>query len=377
MEYEGIGLDLFPNYSLENYKVTKVEVDIGESPEDLRQRMEEERKTIIKRNNNFNEGVDLHKNLKKIDIELINDIPEGWSPFDPISDIGLLDLARSIDNVGLIYPIYVMVDKLGAYSVIIGRCRLLAYIKLFEETNNPKYKFIPSYIIDMNEVDELFLRTMVIESNIGFRSISKSNLIKSLIINYEAMKMAKEFRNEKNVAMELAKTYNMSTSSIFNFLKARDLCNEALTLLFDEKIPLKSAIYLARVPKEMQLNILRRYGIEGVKVFFRLKLLTTEGNLSIEKLDEKIKLVENITPHKTRITVELHRELVNPFLEYLNGFVKEKASRFAGLVSQGKFKYVFKVKYDEETMGLYADKNIIDKNLLKKLNSKTCAEFFK
>ncbi len=32
MEYEGVGLDLFPNYSLENYKVTKVEVDIGESP---------------------------------------------------------------------------------------------------------------------------------------------------------------------------------------------------------------------------------------------------------------------------------------------------------------------------------------------------------
>ncbi len=83
------GIDLSPNYRLHKVEVTEYMLS-SLSQEESEKRSKEERQIILKRNSNFNMGVDLHKNMQNIDIELIEDIPEGWSPFDEISDIGLL-----------------------------------------------------------------------------------------------------------------------------------------------------------------------------------------------------------------------------------------------------------------------------------------------
>jgi len=110
------------------------------------------------------------------------------------------DLMRSIENVGLINPIYCTVDNAGNYSVIIGRVRVIAYCNLYEKYGKSlKYKYIPSYVIPFDEIDELYMRSMIIESNILFRKISKFNKIRSLIENYQIMKEMKQFRGEKNI----------------------------------------------------------------------------------------------------------------------------------------------------------------------------------
>ncbi len=339
-----------------------------------RQKVEKKKNAILRMEKNFNKGVNLHENLENVDIKLIHDTPKGWNPFNPPTEIETLDLMRSIENVGLIYPIYVTKDKFGKYTLICGRCRLTAYANLFNITNSPRYQSIPCYILPAEEVDELFLRTLIVESNIGFRFISKFNLIQSLIINYDIMKKTKLYRNEKNIGMELAKTFNMSESSVFNFLRVKSLCDEVLDLLFEKKITLKAAIYLARVSKETQKNILERIGAEAVNVIFRLKLLTSRDYSSIEKLEERIKATQNIIPPKTKIIIEMQRELVNPLFKLLAKFKKDEASAF---IYNTKFNYIFNIKYDGETMDYYVNEGMIDKNLLRKINAKTMTELMK
>jgi hypothetical protein len=366
------GTDLRPNYRLQNdsIKITEQQIKLPPpSEEDLRMKAEFEKKTILKRGKNFKDGVCFYDNFQRLNIELIQDVPAGWNLFDPPKPHELADLIRSVETVGLINPIYVIVNSFGYYNVICGRSRLLAFLNLFQSTGLEKYKFIPSYVINAEEVDELFLRTMIIESNLNFRSISKFNLIQSLITQYEIMKRAKLYRNDANIAEEVAKTFEVSETCVFNYMKVKNLCNEALTLLYEDRIKLKTAIYLARVPKEMQLNILERFGIKGVNTIFKLKLLTCDGDISIEKLDDKIKYLETFTPPKTRITIEVSREFLAKLIDCLIELKDQVIIPFACKNTRGKTSSVFKVRFNSEDMEHYFKEKVVDEKIYKKLIS--------
>ena len=367
------GTDLRPRYYLKNdtIKITETSIDIGEpSPESLKRWAEFERKTILLREKNFNEGCNFYENLQNLDIGLIGDLPSGWNLFDKPKEHELVDLMRSIRTVGLIYPIYVLLHSSGSYSVICGKCRLVAYINLFRSTGELKYKHIPAYVINEDDVDELFIRTMIIESNLRYRTISKSNMIQSVITTYEIMKKAKIYRNEKNVGTELSELFEISESTVFNFVKVRHLCDQALTLLYEDRISLKAALYLTKVSKETQVNILERFGIKGVNAIFKLKLITSEGDISVEKLNERIDSLKKFTPPTTKITIELRREFVNKLLECLMEFKDSDIQPFANFYTKGNTSTVFKVRCDKEAMDYYIKENVIDENIYKRLISK-------
>jgi len=366
------GMDLRPNYRLQNddVKITETEIKLPPpSLEDVKRWADFERKSIIRREKNFTEGVNFFEDFQNLDINLIGDIPTGWNLFDPPKKHELNDLIRSIETVGLIYPIYVMMHSSGDYSVICGRSRLLAYMNLYSSSKSLKYRYIPSYIIKEEEVDELFIRKMIIESNISFRTISKFNLIQSVITNYEIMCRAKSFRGETNVSEEIAKTFEISETSVFNYLKVRTLCNEALTLLYEDRIKLKAALYLTKVSKETQKNILEKFGIKGVNTIFKLKLITRDGDVSVEKLEENIKYLETFTPAKTRMTIEVSREFVAKLIEFLLEFKDEIIVPFACRNTKGKTSKVFRVKCNVEDMGHYIKEKQVDEKLYKKLIS--------
>ena len=168
------GTDLRPTYRLKNDDiiVTTTEVKVNHSPEELKMWANRERESIIKREKNFAEGINFYENFEKVDIETIDDTPIGWNLFE-VKEADVAELMRSIEAIGLLDPIYVTREQDGTHTVICGRLRLLAFISLFELTGDTAYKFIPAFVINSSEVDELFLRSMIIESNIKFRSISK------------------------------------------------------------------------------------------------------------------------------------------------------------------------------------------------------------
>ena len=251
-----LGEDLRPDYRLKNdpTRITVEEIPLNHPPELLKEWAERDRNILIRRSKILNEKPDFFNNFQKIDIDIINDDFSAWNLFEWPSKMEQVDLMRSINNVGLIHPIYVTIDRNGRYSVIIGRCRLIAYCNLFEKTGLEKYRYIPCFVIPYEEVDELFIRSMMIESNICFRRISKGNMIRSLLENYEIMKKTKKFRNEKNIGMELSKQFNISESTVFNYLRVKNLCDPGLTMLYDEEISMQVATYLTKVPKGMSVT---------------------------------------------------------------------------------------------------------------------------
>ncbi|MCL2323155.1 MAG: ParB N-terminal domain-containing protein, partial [Oscillospiraceae bacterium] len=273
LERGELGMNLKPY--IPDPRLHSEELIIPRTAEEMKIRSDREIEILKLRAQSINEKPCFHNNLQMVNVEEIQDSFSDWNHFDLPDQMEQYDLMRSIENVGLLNPIYCTIDKDGRYSVIIGRVRLIAYCNLYEQTGfSDKYKYIPTYVIPLDEIDELQIRTMMIESNICFRKISKFNMIRALIENYQIMKESKKYRNEKNVGMEIAKLFNVSEATTFNFLKTRDLCNTGLALLYDEKITLQIATYLAKVPKETQEKILEVYGVEGVKAIHRLKLLT-------------------------------------------------------------------------------------------------------
>jgi ParB family chromosome partitioning protein len=334
---------------------------------------EAQNKMEILKATSVNEKPNFYDNLQMIPTSIIEDIPEGWNLFDTPTDAEIMDLMRSIDSVGLINPIHVMLNSSGVYCVIIGRFRHLAYINLLNLTKNKKYEKIPAYVINQDDVDELYIRNIIFESNFKFRSISKFNLIQTMIQNYEIMRRTKQFRNELNVAMELSKKFEVAESTVFDYLKVRKLCDTGLHHLYNGNINLKAACYLTRVPKDLQEDIIREFGVESVNAIFRLKLLVANEKITLEKLKKQIEVVNNMTPDKTRLTIEVQRELLSALIELLLEFKRFEAGNQAGKM-QGKFKNVFNFKCNMSDMKYYLDKSLIDKVSLNKLLAQTITE---
>ena len=127
-----LGEDLRPDYRFKNdpIKITEEEIQLNHSSETLKKWAEEERNILIRREKVINEKPEFFNNLQKVDIDIIHDDFAPWNLFEWPTDMEEVDLARSIENVGLLNPIYVTLDKNGRYNVIIGRCRLLAFCNL-------------------------------------------------------------------------------------------------------------------------------------------------------------------------------------------------------------------------------------------------------
>jgi hypothetical protein len=184
------GEDLRPQPRMKNHISEEIEfVPSTLSPEIAKKFAAAKENLEYLKRTTLNEKPELFHNLQRIDVRIIHDIPDGWSLFDDPTAEEVLDLMRSIDSIGLIHPIHVMLTDAGKYVMLIGKFRHIAYMNLFEITgNDSRYKYIPAYVIKEDEFDELFLRNMIFESNFKFRSISKFNLIQTLISNYEIMR---------------------------------------------------------------------------------------------------------------------------------------------------------------------------------------------
>ncbi|MCL2321642.1 MAG: ParB/RepB/Spo0J family partition protein [Oscillospiraceae bacterium] len=370
------GEDLRPKILLKNVTCESIDVSLSHSnltPEIAQKIAENQKKMEILKTTSVNEKPNFYDNLQMIPTAIIEDMPEGWNLFDTPSDAELMDLMRSIESVGLINPIHVMHTSSGTYCVIIGRFRHLAYTNLLNITKNTLYEKIPAYVINQDDVDELYIRNMIFESNFKFRSISKFNLIQTMIQNYNLMRRTKKYRRQLNVAMELSKQFEVSESTVFDYLKVRKLCDTGLYHLYNGNITLKAAVYLTRVPKELQEEIIKEFGVESVNAIFKLKLLVANEKISLEKLKKQIGVVNDLVPEKTRITIEVQRELLSALIELLLQFKRFEAASCAGKMG-GKFSKVFNFKCNNEDMKYYLEKGLINKVSLKKLLAQSLTE---
>ncbi|MCL2320885.1 MAG: ParB N-terminal domain-containing protein [Oscillospiraceae bacterium] len=277
---------LFPTKRVKNdpVKETHEEIDLHLTNEQLERMRKREQAVLKKRFENFTEGVDLFKNFQKVDIDEMNYVHNSWNYFDKPNKLELLSLIASIESIGIINPLILLREMNGTYTIISGKSRVIALKNLYNNTKNEKYRFIASFILDYSEVDQYFLRALIMDSNAHYRSLSKGTLIMSAIERFEILKRTKQFRSTTKIAEALADEFLVSKNTILNYLGMRKLREEVMLLVLENRIKLESAKCLARVNQDMQLMILENFGLEHINEVHRVKYLTEQNNLTLPQL---------------------------------------------------------------------------------------------
>ncbi|MCL2321574.1 MAG: ParB/RepB/Spo0J family partition protein, partial [Oscillospiraceae bacterium] len=331
---------------------------------------------ILKRRaSNFTYGVDIYKNFQYVDIDLITPCPPNWNYFKKPNKEQLITLISSVESVGVLCPLILYKQKNhDDYTVICGHSRLAALKNLFENTQDIRYKKAPCYVLDYDEIDEYYIRAMIIDSNLSYRSMDKTVLMKAIIERYTILKRTKTYRSEINLAQALADEFLVSRSTVYNYLCLKKLCEEAMVLLLEKRINLQAARYLARVNHEVQVMILENFGIENINTIHRIKLLTMKDNIELPELLKLIEKAKELVPFKTTIKVTVVRHLVNKFFELAADLNKYAITNYQGVFHTNNSKRYCNIAYNEEEIKYYLEKDMINLENLNIVNARNIEE---
>ena len=364
-----IGDDLLPNYPLKNrHKVIEEYLFIDEDSEEEK---DIKRKKFQTREKNFSKGVDIFKNFQYLDIHTLVDEKSGWAYFDKPNVYQHLDLMSSIQSIGILNPLIVRKLPDGKYEILCGHSRAHALMSLFDNSKNERFLYAPCFIIE-EEIEEYFIRSMLIDANLNYRTISRETYIRAIFERFELINRTKKYRNELNIAQTLADEFGVSKATINNYLALKSLCNEALTVVCNKELKLSSARQLAKFNHEDQLYILEHTSLENLNEESKIKILTR--NINTEKpspkdLEWKMESLERIVPSSTCVKVDISKESLVKFLNVVIDFKKTDLMRFSREKDRKYIKDNFRVTLKESDMKLYKSKGIIDDEIIKKVCS--------
>ncbi|MCL2323910.1 MAG: ParB N-terminal domain-containing protein [Oscillospiraceae bacterium] len=364
-----VGDDLMPNAPLKNNKFKTVEEFILEADEE--ENREYERGVMELREKDFSEGIDIFKNFQYLDIDLLNQDERGWNYFERPNVLQHLDLMASIQNLGVFSPLIVNKNFEGKYIVICGQSRVNALKDLFKNTKNERFKYAPCFIIE-GKIDEYYVRSLIIDSNLTYRSVRRETLLKAIFERAELLKRTKKFKNELNVAQTIADEFGLSKGTINNYLTMKKLCPEAMTLVSKKELNMDSAKKLAKFEQEDQLYILEHTSLKNLNDQFKAKVLTKDIDLAkpVQKqIDEKIETLDTKVPNMTTVKVEVAKDRLVKFLNLVIEFKKEELAGFSKLTDRKYIKKTINVTVNETHMEHFVSNGIIDKALINRVCS--------
>ena len=345
-----------------------------EEAEELQKAQQGFIKTRVK---NFSEGVNLLENVKKIDIELMQDAPPNWYYMPLPNESQLLTLMASIENLGLLNPIILLQHpNYDKYSILSGKSRVLALKNLYARDKLDKYKYPICFILKEDEVDEYYLRSLILDLNFSYRTIPQEVFIRMILERYELLKRSKQFRNEFSIAEQLAEEFLMSESSIYNYLTLKKLTEEVMTLLFEKRITLQTARLLAKVNKEVQIAILENVDYKELNCKHRMEYITKDCDTSTDEIKKRIKESQDLVPHKTTFTIEIHKDALEKCTNSILDIKKDVTVTLGSKFAVKNIDEFCKVAYNKDHMKYYLEKNMIDQTVLDRLTAKTVRELF-
>ncbi|MCL2321743.1 MAG: ParB N-terminal domain-containing protein [Oscillospiraceae bacterium] len=346
-----------------------------ESREEMRRT---EMEVLRKRSSNFSQGVDISENMQRIDIELMNPSTEDWNYMPLPSKAEMIPLIASIESIGLLQPLILLKQEDGTYTILCGRSRYLALCYLYNKNPLDRFKYPMCFVLDAKKVDEHFIRALIIDSNFNYRKIPQHIFIRMILERHVILKNSKMFRSESNVARELATEFNMSESSVYNYLSLSNLSEEVMTLLFEKRISLRVAGAYARVNPEVQLMILNNIDFKDVNFYFKIEFITRGRNIkTLDDVLARIKSSKDIVPQNSVVHIKLNNGLLELFMEKLVEILKEAVSKYSLAIGNGSIARIFKVKYDKALMKYLAAMNYVDQNILNKLNGRTITDVYR
>ena len=372
------GDDLMPHYYPKNRRTRQIDEEINlfgsmEEEEAFKKRERElTRKKLDLRAENYTNGVDYFKDFKYIEISLLISEQKGWNYFDKPKKHQFLNLMSSIESIGIFNPLIVMPTEDGKFVILCGESRAKALYNLHKKTGEERFKYAPCFIID--DVEEYFVRTLMIDSNLTYRTISQEVYIKAIFERHELLQRTKTYKNEINVAEVLAEEFDTSTATIYNYLTLKKLCKEALTLIYEKSLKLKSGRLLARLNPEDQLYVLENVSLEDLNTPHRIKCITAEEKISRRELDQRIRLAKDMMPYSTRIQIDISPEMLNKFLNKVVDFKRTEIPKLSSDYAKEHNQKYFKIKLNKEHMEFYREKNIVNEELLDKVYTRKLEE---
>lgn len=236
-------------------------------------------------------------------------------PFRVVHNKALEMLAEDIKEHGLLNPILVRVLGFGGrYEILSGHRRMEA-LKLNGETE------ADVRIIKCTDTEAA---NIVIQSNLLQRDrILPSERARIYMLRNECLKREKygsqstgwtEITDE--IKEILSKEFNVSKSSIFEYIRLNYLIEEMLLIVDSGKVRIKTAVALSYFPKKRQV-IIYQYFFENEKAVLNNKYIK-----------EMKKYAHNLTEEIIeQITAELNKPKEKPE-KYVDSFVKKYVGRF-------------------------------------------------
>ncbi len=375
------GDDLLPEKYVDNDprrpKFEQIEVEPF-SEEYLEIQRKNQERILRRRIDNFSNGVNIIENIQKIDIDLIENPPKNWNYLPPPDQSQLISLMSSLSNIGLINPLILTKSEYyDKYIVISGKSRLLALRNLYSMEPLDVYKYPVCFVLDDEKVDQYYKRSLILDLNFSYRTMTQEVFIKMLIERYELLKRSKQYRNESNIISTLADEYLMSKSSICNYLVLRKLSEEVMTLLIEKRIKLQIARLLAKHDHETQKMILQNIDFKDINSFHKMKYITGKSKMTLDEVKERVRTSQNIMPKKTKFTVEIRSDIAGKFTDFLTGFRKDITIELGKKFPVKNVNQILKVDWDKDHMEFFLEKNFVDKKNIDRLFSKVLTEVIK
>ncbi len=321
---------------------------------------------------NLNE-IDIFQNFQRIPILKLR-AEDKLNFFDFPDNEQLLNAISSIENDNILSPCIALDDGDGKYTVIIGRTRLIALRALYDVSKSDKYSTLPCFIIEKDKIDPLKLESMIISSNLSYRTISRKTFIRATLKMDEALRTGKSYRGQMNVVNVLSENLGVSKTTIHNNTCFKNLYPEALEMVENRIMKLGIGRMLSKLDHEKQKMIVETLGedindVEKVKALIEDRLyrrLDKDNKLVKETPETKIERVKSMVQSSLNLTITVPMRYVNDFLTLLVKYKRDTALSNPTAVCRA----FFKLSYNERHMMQYVNRGLADQNVLDKLKAK-------
>ena len=271
---------------------------------------------------------DVTQVIQKISINDLYEAPhtKEWNNFSKLNPDSQYELIRSIveNNGEILQPIIVwnmpkenieyLYEGVGLQydfnnsnnlmMILSGHSRCMAYKKLKEETNNPKYDKIDCII--KTGITEEVAKYIIKITNVAVRTLSPKEKRENIQYLYRIL----QDNNEGGyIAEKIAKDSNMSLRSVKYQLQINNnLIPEIIDMYDNEKISLRSAIKLCGINKNLQRYMHNNYQDKMSNKIISHMLPSTDRKESIDILFKNDKIEEY-----TNVTISIRTDLEQKF----------------------------------------------------------------
>ena len=280
--------------------------------------------------------------IEEIGLDMIENAPEEWNKFDPLSEEKMNELIGSIRSVGLLHPIIVWDNgegkREGIKTCLSGHNRLAAYKKLMEEDFD-KYSSILAIVKGKDDIDENLAQQIIIDTNITQRELSGIEKSRAIVKKFRLLKERKDSGSEKSFTKALEREFGITGRQIRKYKQLTKLITEFQNMIDTGDITIDTGSRITRLLEPLQRDLLEIVLRDESK----LKALNKKSKelkanftkVDIEKLFEKEEIkkgiinIEYLDKANEVVSAKLiyPKEEENSFIEILENIISETSNK--------------------------------------------------